>query len=665
MFMVTVSLYTIIYLTGVKSAKKMYSVISIYFLICGQSTISSSLSLIQCFRAISLQLPVNHTTVVSYLSRPQTSDMYEKNEMVNLFLNYLQYQPSIVYNINSQPTWRTNTFHLGRYIIFISNDSNDENELNINLNSHLYFLVNSISLNPRAQFVIITAECAICGPRNTAKMILTYLWKWKIAKAIVLVSVGRSKNASYEMYTWFPYHEFGQCGKSIDIASGKWLIADRYVIKMNSLFKNNININTQGCSMRVSTITTSFFVGPPENEYSNSLNESKLVYSKGLEIQLLKLITQAMKMKDVYIPAPESPWILMDNDGNLTGYAKELYSDKADIAFGGLSMTGSTRQLTDVTHSYYWDKISWYVPCGIKYPRWKSLTRIFSTSLWVCFALSVLLTVIIVVRLSQTSGSKECYAYRSLLDTLSNTWAVIIGISITLPKSLLIRIFFGAWICYSFTINTVFQTYLTTYLIDPGYVPHFETLDQLINSDMKLGLTYFDAEIYNNSADLYTERMMKKIVDCTFKEYCIQWALMYKNLSIVFSTLYMDVINIVSSSQWAANGSNLLCRIEHETVNYMRFAMLMPKGSPLFPIVNNIVLRTMEAGLFNQWIEVFLHSLKIQWKMKIRTGLSEEYCELTLIHMQSPFYLMVLGYGISLFVFICEVILHHIWYNVL
>jgi hypothetical protein len=93
--------------------------------------------------------------------------------------------------------------------------------------------------------------------------------------------------------------------------------------------------------------------------------------------------------------------------GNFTGHKAHLMFDEADIVFGSLVRSLNSTSLTDVTTSYIQSQNEWYVPCPVKFPRWKSIFRMFSISLRLTVFLLTLLPNFIIVFLAKFRGT-EC-----------------------------------------------------------------------------------------------------------------------------------------------------------------------------------------------------------------------------------------------------------------
>jgi hypothetical protein len=198
----------------------------------------------------------------------------------------------------------------------------------------------------------------------------------------------------------------------------------------------------------------------------------------------------------------------------------------------------------------------------------------------------------------------------------------------------------------------VFQTYLTSFLIDPGIIPHPRNLEELARSDIKLGLTYKDEMFYTHRTDDQARQILAKKVECLDADDCYIWAKKYQNLSILTSELLYKFQNSIIPSD--DTSSNSLCQIEDGVVEHGPIVMVLPKGSVLLDPINDIILRVVEAGVFGEWVAMTDHMLMVKQKSFIPGGLSDEYYKLTLEHLQSAFYLLLIGYCLSFVFFVTE-----------
>jgi hypothetical protein len=105
-----------------------------------------------------------------------------------------------------------------------------------------------------------------------------------------------------------------------------------------------------------------------------------------------------------------------------------------------------------------------------QYQRWSSIFRILSLELLVVLIISIMIAAISATLVGRNSCRSEWQGYKTMASSLTNVWAVILGVSVsTMPRSPSLRSLFLAWAVFSVAFSTVFQAFLTTFLIDSSY----------------------------------------------------------------------------------------------------------------------------------------------------------------------------------------------------
>jgi hypothetical protein len=95
-----------------------------------------------------------------------------------------------------------------------------------------------------------------------------------------------------------------------------------------------------------------------------------------------------------------------------------------------------------------------------------------------------------------------------------------------MPRSYHLRIVIFAWISYCFSVPTVFQTFLTTFLVDPGLHKQIANLHELSQSKMEYAVPpgiYFKYDIQDDLTNLSERghecddyaKCVERIVDTT------------------------------------------------------------------------------------------------------------------------------------------------------
>jgi hypothetical protein len=570
--------------------------------------------------------------------------------------------------------WNSNDKH-GSYLLLSSSESDQEFHIVKSIKGQLKRLSTDPGWNPRARFAVTVMKiCYTCDAEKLSRRILEELWYRKVVNAIILVPPtkasltqdvmdSRTKDRGHEMkvsileiYTWFPYQGPNQCSK-VD----KAVLLDMWLMKGNgsfmrnsSLFPKKISTNLHGCELRVSTKQSMFVVG---HAIQNSGNDTNITYKDGWEIRLISFIAETMKMKTTFLPPAETFRRIHDEFGNFTGYMANLMFDEADVAFAAIIRAVTSTSLTDVTTSYQQGKWEWYVPCPVKYPRWKSIFRIFSASLWLSVFLSALLANFTMVFLAKFE-STEFKSFRRFVSAITDMWAIILGVSVpVMPRTTPLRLLFLSWVCFSLALNTVFQAYLTTFLIDPGLEKSITSTEEVFTSGTKYGFSpYLFDYHFNDKTDAESMKILENRVDCSNMTLCLTWTATYRNISVICANMIVDYL--YNTPQFFDEyGNHQLCRIKDSTVLLTDMVMLLQKGSPLLDRVNEIIDRVLESGLFNRWIQESTESEAITKAVETSAKtLTDEFYELNLKHMQPAFYLLFFGDGLSLVSFLMELL---------
>ena len=585
----------------------------------------------------------NCRSMIDEAERDPLNGPMNTSTLVDLLFPELNRWTIVVFGDTSEPNIITYDV-CGSYIILTTSVTVLQNQLQR--------LSNSSYWNPRGRFVVALL-ISFYDPPLMAQWLLKELWKHKITNSVVLVSNEEDESIpALNAYTWYPYQSTRQC---IEVKNVKLL--DTWVKKGNGyfltkahLFPQKLSKNLHGCPLRIVTQQTIFTVTDPYYSFLSEYNITKLMYKDGWEVKLLTIITETMNMTLHYLEPFDDIWDVTDSTGNYVGFARKLLNDKADVALGLIIVRLPLPVVVVPTRPHHWGQLSWYVPCGSRYPRWMSISRMFSGSVWVLLMTSVVLSVPVITFLARFSDDSH---YKTESNTFFNTWASILSVSVpAMPRTWPLRCFFMSWICYSLAVGTVFQTYLTSFLIDPGIMPHPRNLEELVRSDMKLGIAYKDEVFYQDRTDSQARRILAKKVECSDPDTCYIWAKNHKNLSILTS----DLLYKFQSSQIPSydTSSNSLCQIEDGVVEHGPIVMVLPKGSALLDRINDVIFHVVEAGVFGYWVKMTDHIQMVKEKAFFPGGFSDEYYKLSLEHLQSAFYLLLLGYCLSFVIFVTE-----------
>jgi hypothetical protein len=216
-----------------------------------------------------------------------------------------------------------------------------------------------------------------------------------------------------------------------------------------------------------------------------------------------------------------------------------------------------------------------------------------------------------------------------------------------MPRTPSLRSLFLAWVCFSLAFNTVFQAFLTTYLVDSGYKTPIQNMDELLDSSVKLFYLPYYISLFEIGEETEVSKVHGNLANCPSLDVCFSWALYQKNVSVLLSDIAAELF--YASSLFVGETSEpLMCRLEDGVVFPNSHTMLMFHGDPLMRRVNEIIDRVVEAGLYNHWISMQFNIFKIGAKKIAIHQVFDEYYSFIIYHLQPAFYFLLMGWCLTL-----------------
>jgi len=456
------------------------------------------------------------------------------------------------------------------------------------------------------------------------------------------------------VYTWFPYQSSNHCSEVNDITLlDSWVISVQgHFTKNTDLFPRKIRNSLNGCPMKCLIFDGQWDLSATylNITYSNGTVVSSV---EGLDIDLLNVILQQMNMTFVYVPIPEGSGTAKIGVNNLfrSIFLKEYY-----IILGSVGNNIPVNSFFSSTSTYNIMKYRWYIPCFVKYPRWSSIFRILSVELWLVLIISIVFAAILTTLVGRYICTSEWQGYKTVTSSLTNLWAVILGVSVsTMPRAPSLRSLFLAWVCFSLAFSTVFQAFLTTFLVDSGYKIPIRNLEELLASGIKLAYSEEFNLLLENLDGTVSLNIERNHVNCPSLDVCFAWAKNHKDVSILLLDNVAEVFYAIGDLV-GENSEPFLCRLEDGVFYSYGKSMLMFHGDPLMTRVNEIIDRVVEAGLYSFWNSWRMNGLKLYSRKIAIVHPLDEYYSFNLYHMQPAFYLLLIGSCLSAFCFMFEVL---------
>jgi hypothetical protein len=515
------------------------------------------------------------------------------------------------------------------------------------------------SLNNRACFFVVIID-SFESPHQLAEKIIETLWtELKILDVLVLIPVAthalKTDNTIsdgtnvFNFYTWFPFHSSGN----------EVILIDEYFVetKVKSIYNSNLFPNKfprKFQNHNTLSVMTSELI-PVTILVNNSADEnSKHLEYKGAEIDFFKLILEHLNLSYEYK--------FYESDVTVS-YARlaDLISGNFDMMFASTPLHEKVLQYGEPSIAYYETGYKWYVPCPAPIPRLEKISGIFSASLWISLIISFALVTALIWLLAKRSNMTEIKDYRTVNSCLYNAWATAMGVSASQPSTTAMRTIFFIWVCYCYSISTVFQTFFTSFLVNPGFGKQIENFEELMSSGLEYG---YDQELY----DLFFETSSEDVGEnrhftpsnCTDREACLLRVINdndFATLQIEFMTMYFVTIYLQKES--------LLCALK-DNFRVIDIVMYFPKGSHFrFPI-NGVIRKILEAGLMKK----FENNMKELWKIQqeslavrdfvVKNSPVDDFFVFNTSHLHIAFWSLALGFGLSSVCLLFEILCYRL-----
>jgi hypothetical protein len=199
----------------------------------------------------------------------------------------------------------------------------------------------------------------------------------------------------------------------------------------------------------------------------------------------------------------------------------------------------------------------------------------------------------------------------------------------------------------------VFQAYLTTFLIEPGYEEPIRKVQEMLQSEKKFGFYRLYEKIFPSATDPVYSIIVKEALQCPDDPTCFIWAAVYHNISVAIKDL--DVETYRAMGNWTDESNRpLLCEMEDGVVKTFSFAILVKKGNPFFEFIDDVLGRILEGGIFMHIKKRRFHKLKVESKVDVPT-IDDTYYAITISHLQAAFYFLMLGYILAVAFLLTEI----------
>jgi hypothetical protein len=535
------------------------------------------------------------------------------------------------------------------YMIFTWSEE-EEGEVIEALVGQLEALKSWPSWNPRGRFVVLVRTLTSQSPHSLALKISETMWNMnKIVNIVILIpnSVVPSHNDSatggvskLEAYTWIPYRA-GSCAESTEVFLLDHCLLDGEgkLSEEVPFFPSKVPNNLNRCPLRVSTTHYEPYVILTGN--ATNTNGSTTYTYRGLNLEYIRLFTQAMNMTLEFLPPGEGNFV----NAHLLQLV-HIMEGSADIAAGRFHYHPSVIPYADPTIPFLFDVIRWYVPCPRPVSRMEKVLGVFSPSVWLCMVAVFILSSFVFWRSAngpQASAVTESKNFENILYSVYAAWCVLLGVSVpAMPRTWRLRTLFLYFVWYCFAMNTVFQAFFISFLVEPGYNKQIETLDELRKSHLSYCLdkvsenNHFFISYYEYQTFESNRMELGSVKDC------LEYFFSNNNITLLSSVYYAQFV--ASLSGLDRSRGKLFCTLDRDEYS-VHTVMYLSQGHPLLDRFNHLLRRSTESGLVERYWSHLNYKVYLQNVHKAGpcSAHSEMYFALSLFHLRIVF--VVLGLG--------------------
>ena len=324
----------------------------------------------------------------------------------------------------------------------------------------------------------------------------------------------------------------------------------------------------------------------PYTEVFSYANKDNIKFHvlEGYDANVFFMILDNMDMKAEYIIQN----LNMSTEEKVSKVIGELIL-LSDVGFGALSMHHLASPLFDFTCQFADSMYKWYVPGPKQVTRLERILKIFSVPLWILWIMLLILASIYFWVITQGYRAlklkqNDHLGYTDKLICFSYILSISLGVAVwKTPSSNAFRSFFIAWIWYSFAVRIVFQTFFTTFLVNPGYQKSMKTINELFESSTDLG---YDELLYYITNDTFTNNIhwkRKTQKSCSINDDCFP-----RYLQGEFATMSTDFEAKYSMILLGKNKP--VCFLE-ENILSKRSTIYLGKGTPYLDRFNEIIIK--------------------------------------------------------------------------
>ncbi|XP_066966985.1 ionotropic receptor 93a-like isoform X3 [Macrobrachium rosenbergii] len=304
-------------------------------------------------------------------------------------------------------------------------------------------------------------------------------------------------------------------------------------------------------------------------------------------------------------------------------------------------------------------------------PQWQSLYYPLSHGVWISTGVLFVIMaglVIIFVRVSDSFMDKNRLdAGTALLETLGTLLGQ--NLSHGFPKSQSWRVLLGSWMVFAFIFGSAFRGNLIAYLTLPKYPPRPENLKELLRVAERITMPPYgkDFKAFFSQSDSEDFLKLAKLMQIVPSVHEGQEQALQRRQAHLDTRRYQE--HYIAQFHTRIDGSTKLY-VGREGVLPGKSAWPLPHDAPYATAINRGLIAVLEASLYEHWSKQLIEETKSETRRRLREqqammmhegnadhstdSSGQATMALTLVHVQGPLMLLLIGHILALSAFASE-----------
>ncbi|XP_063584656.1 glutamate receptor-like [Penaeus indicus] len=485
------------------------------------------------------------------------------------------------------------------------------------------------------------------------RRLLSSSWTFAMMNALVINLEMLSGQFRYKIYTYQPYRTAE--GELLHLAT--WAPEHGIHVKGGmELFPEKFE-NFHGAEVGVTALPFRPYWIEEETLGQDGALHKTYTGSDGL---LLRTIAESLNF--TFTPLPVSTW------GEVT---QRVVERKSLMAVVHHVLLPQRKERYDYTYTYEQILFDFCMARPSLTPQWQSLYYPLSDAVWACILATVFFMAVVLYMVSNATRQERSKKF-SPWNVTELTVASLLGQSIPLGRSTnAFRVSVACWLVFAFVVGTAYRGNLTAALTLPKYPDRPETIEQLVKAVDSVTMPSYGAEfqaffLKSNSDVFRTLGGLMEIVPSAMHGLN---GVATKRQSFMDGRRYLE--HMIAEHFTDARGEAQLY-VGRQSVLPGLAGWPIPHDAPYKPQLDRLMMRILEAGLYEKWSEDMLERARVEARRRQKRKLQELRLDeedvegeveesarktkpLTVVHLQGPLIILLLGLLLGGTVFALEV----------